>query len=94
MKALNPQTVEEIADRWTVLLNQLDRHPGRYPEQFYIEIAALIDQTSRVIIPDSFENEVLQTVTLLVDEGSLKMALLRLHKIIEAHSPRPRSKSA
>jgi hypothetical protein len=90
VKALDPQTLEDIADRWTVLLTQLDRHPGRYPEQFYVEIASLIAQARRVIDPDPFEHEVLQIASLLAHEGSLKMALFRLHEIIEARLTRPR----
>ena len=90
MKALDPQTLEDIADRWTVLLTQLDRHPGRYPEQFYVEIASLIAQARRVIDPDPFEHEVLEIASLLAHEGSLKMALFRLHEIIEARLTRPR----
>jgi hypothetical protein len=90
VNTLDPQTLEDIADRWTVLLNQLDRHPGRYPEQFFVEMETLITQVRRVIDVDPFEHEVLHIASLLAQEGSLKMALFRLREIIEARLISPR----
>ncbi|MDR5777401.1 MULTISPECIES: hypothetical protein [unclassified Caballeronia] len=84
MEALSPQALQVVSERWSVLLNVLDRHPGRYPEQLYGDVIALIAQTERLLDADYFENEVLQIASRLAHEGSLKMALFRLHEIIEA----------
>ncbi|SAL86317.1 hypothetical protein AWB74_07650 [Caballeronia arvi] len=69
-------------------MNQLNRHPGRYPDHLYAEVTALVQQTEYLIGPDPFEQEVLQTVSKLTEEGSLKMALFRLHEIIDARLER------
>jgi hypothetical protein len=84
VKALYPATLDQLADRWTVLMNQLNCHASRYQEQFYVEVSALIQQTEHIIEPDSFEQEVLQTASRLAADGNLKMALFRLHEVIEA----------
>ncbi|SAL60224.1 hypothetical protein [Caballeronia humi] len=84
MKALYPETLEQLADRWTVLMNQLNRHEGRYHGQLYIEVAELAQRTEHIINPDPFEQEVLQTVRRLTADGNLKMALFRLHEVVEA----------
>jgi hypothetical protein len=84
VKSLYPETLNQLADRWTVLMNQINRHVGRYPDQFYMEVKALIQQTEHMIEPDPFEQEVIQTVEKLTDDGNLKMALFRLHEVIDA----------
>lgn len=84
MKALCPETLEKLADRWAVLMNQVNRHVGPYPGQLYLEVEALIRQTEGVVQPDPFEHDVLQTAEALAGDGNLKMALFRLHEVIEA----------
>ncbi|SAL83568.1 hypothetical protein AWB67_06442 [Caballeronia terrestris] len=88
MKALYPETLDQLADRWTVLMNQLNRHEGRYHGQSYVDVAELVQQTEHIIKPDPFEQEVLQTVCRLTADGNLKMALFRLHEVIEARLER------
>jgi hypothetical protein len=84
LKALCPETLDQLADRWTVLMTQVNRHVGPYPGPFYLEVEALIRQTESVIKPDPFEHDVLQTAEALAGDGNLKMALFRLHEVIEA----------
>jgi hypothetical protein len=84
VKELCPETFDQLADRWTVLMNQVNRQPGRYPDQLYIELADLIHQTEHLVRPDPFEQDVLQTARTLADNGKLKMALFRLHEVVEA----------
>ena len=84
MKAFCPETLDQLADRWTVLMNQLNRHSGPYPDRFFVEIAEFVQQTRHIINPDPFEHEVLQTASWLLEAGNLKMALFRLHEVIEA----------
>jgi hypothetical protein len=62
----------------------LNRHRGPYPNQFFVEIAEFIQQTRQIINPDPFEHEVVQTAKTLLESGNLKMALFRLHEVIEA----------
>lgn len=84
MKSLCPETLNQLAERWTVLMNQINRHVGPYPDQFYIEVDALIQQTEHIVKPDPFEQEVLHVVEKLADDGKLKMALFRLREVIDA----------
>lgn len=84
MKSLCPETLNQLAERWTVLMNQINRHVGPYPGQFYEEVEALIQQTEHIVNPDPFEQEVLHVVEKLADDGKLKMALFRLHEVIDA----------
>jgi hypothetical protein len=46
----------------------------------------LIQHTDHLIKPDPFEQEVLQTASKLAEDGNLKMALFRLHEVIESRS--------
>jgi hypothetical protein len=78
VKALCPETLDQLADRWTATMNRVDRHIGRYPDAYYIEVAVLIQHTDHLIKPDPFEQDVLQTAS--------KMALFRLHEVIESRS--------
>jgi hypothetical protein len=84
VKTLSPETLDQLADRWTVVMNQVDCQIGRYPDQLYIEVAELIDQTEHLIGPDPFEQDVLLTARKLSQDGNLKMALFRLHEVVEA----------
>jgi hypothetical protein len=82
VKALYPETLDQVAERWTVVMNQVNGQIGRYPDMLYIEVAELIDQTERFIEPDPFEQDVLLTARRLSQDG--KMALFRLHEVVEA----------
>ncbi len=50
MKALCPETLDQLADRWTVLMTQVYRHVGPYPGPFYLEVEALIRQTEGLLL--------------------------------------------
>lgn len=91
MKSLIPETLDQLADRWTVVMNHVSRQIGRYPDRLYLELAELIQQTELVIKPDPFEREVLQTAGRLAEEGNLKMALFRLHEVVETRLEARRS---
>jgi hypothetical protein len=88
VKALYPETLDQLADRWTILMNQINRHEGRYHGPFYVDVAELVQQTEHILKPDPFEQEVLRTVSKLTADGNLKMALFRLHEVIEARLER------
>ncbi|TCK33843.1 hypothetical protein B0G84_8183 [Paraburkholderia sp. BL8N3] len=83
VNSLMPETLDQLADGWTVLMNQVNRQIGRYPDRLSSELAELIRQTEHVIKPDPFEQEVLQTARRLAQEGNLKMALFRLHEVVQ-----------
>lgn len=91
VKTLHPETLDQLADRWTVLMKQVNQHVGRYPDPFYSEVTQLIQQMKHVIKLDPFEQDVLQTASRLAESGNLKMALFRLHEVIEARLERPLS---
>jgi hypothetical protein len=77
VKALYPEALDQLADRWTVLMNQINRHEGRYHGQFYVDVAELVQQTEHILKPDPFEQEVLQTVSKLTADGNLKNGALQ-----------------
>lgn len=72
-------------------MNQVNRQIGRYPNKLYIEVATLISQTEHVIEPDPFEQDVLQTARKLSQDGNLKIALFRLHEVVEARLEKRKS---
>ena len=83
MKSLCPENLSQLADRWTVLINQINRLGGRYcPAPLSIEVNQFIRQTERIIEPDPFEQDILETTRKLADDGDLRLALFRLHEVI------------
>ncbi len=42
MKSLSPETLDQVADRWTVVMNRVNRQIGRYPDRLYLELTELI----------------------------------------------------
>ncbi|WP_062643054.1 hypothetical protein [Caballeronia arationis] len=78
-----PETLNQLADRWTVLMNQVNRQIGPYPSELYVDVRTFIDQTESIVKPDPFEHDVLRTVRRLVEDGKLKIALFRLREVID-----------
>jgi hypothetical protein len=91
VKGIYAETLDQLADRWSVVMNQVNRQIGPYPNQLYIEVATLIYETEHVIELDPFEQDVLQTARKLSQDGNLKMALFRLHEVVEARLEGPYS---
>lgn len=90
MKARSPGTLDQLADRWAAVMNQVNRQIGPYPNELYVEVATLISETEQDIEPDPFEQDVLQTARKLAADGNLKMALFRLHEVVEAREVGPK----
>ena len=50
VKSLCPETLNQLAERWTVLINQINHHELRYyPDAFFSEVNRLIQQTERIV---------------------------------------------
>jgi hypothetical protein len=53
VKSLCPETLNQLAERWTVLINQINHHELRYyPDAFFSDVNGLIQQTERIVDPD------------------------------------------
>jgi hypothetical protein len=84
MKTICPETLKDLADRWTVLINQIHRHgPSRYPDELCMYVTMLIRQTERLINPDPIEQDVFSSVRNLAERGELKLAMYKLHEVID-----------
>ncbi|MDR5781159.1 hypothetical protein QCE63_17190 [Caballeronia sp. LZ065] len=83
MKSLCPETIGQLADRWTVLINEISRFGvGQYPNALYIDVHALVRQTEKIIDPNPSEQDLLRTVRQIVENGDLKLGLFKLHEVI------------
>jgi hypothetical protein len=83
VKSLRPETLDQLAERWTVLINQIKQHEPRfYPGALFSEVNGLIQQTERIADPDPFEQDLLYTARKLAESGNLKLALFKLHEVI------------
>ena len=89
MKSLCSETLNQLAERWTVLINQINHHELRYyPDAFFSDVNGLIQQTERIVDPDPFEQDLLHTSRLLAETGELKLALFKLHEVINGRLER------
>lgn len=74
----------QLADRWTVLMNELDRYKsGHYPDLLCVEILRLVREAEHLLVPDPFEAELLLTARALVEDCNPKIAMLKLHEAID-----------
>jgi hypothetical protein len=87
-----PETLNQLADRWTVLMNQVNRQIGLYPSELYVDVRTFIDQTEGIVKPDPLEHDVLRTVRRLAEDGKLKIALFRLREVIDDRLEGPRDR--
>ena len=52
VKSLHPETLDQLAERWTVLINQIKHHEPRfYPGALCNEVNGLIQQTEHIADP-------------------------------------------
>ncbi|MFM0327934.1 hypothetical protein [Caballeronia glebae] len=83
MKSLCPENVSQLADRWTVLINQINRFvAGQYPSVLCVDVYTLVRQTEQIINPDPSEQDLLRTIRQLVEKGELKLGLFQLREVI------------
>lgn len=89
VKSLHPETLDQLAERWTVLINQIKHHEPRfYPGALCNEVNGLIQQTEHIADPDPFEQDILYTARKLAESGDLKLALFKLHEVISGRLER------
>jgi hypothetical protein len=56
------ETISQLTDRWTVLINEVNRYgAGAYPDMLCVDVLGFIREVERLIIPDPFEQDVLIT---------------------------------
>ncbi|KDR37703.1 hypothetical protein BG61_08715 [Caballeronia glathei] len=85
MRTFFPETVNHLSDRWTILMNQVDRGaPEDYPELPCLDVLQRVRQSERVLAPDPFEQDQIDTARHLAEGGDLKLALFKLHEVIDA----------
>lgn len=83
MERLHQETTDQLAERWTVLMNELNRYGAwHYPDLLCVEVLRLVRETERLGMPDPFENDLLFTARTLVENGEPKMAMFKLHEVI------------
>jgi hypothetical protein len=84
MERLHQETAGQLADRWTALMNELNRYgSGHYPDLLCVEILRLVRETERLAVPDPFETDLISTARALIEAGEPKMAMFQLHEVIE-----------
>ncbi|OXC78642.1 hypothetical protein [Caballeronia sordidicola] len=85
MQTICPENLKDLADRWTVLINQINRHePNHYPDELCMYVAMLARRAERLICPDPIEQrDVFNAVHDMVERGKLKPALDKLHDVID-----------
>ncbi len=83
MERLYQETAGELADRWTVLMNELNRYGTRhYPDLLCVEVLRLVRETERLGVSCPFETDLLFTARTLVESGEPKVAMFKLHEVI------------
>ncbi|MBT2793507.1 hypothetical protein [Paraburkholderia strydomiana] len=83
MEQLYQETAGQLADRWTVLMNELNRYgSGHYPDLLCIEILRLVHETGRLATTDPFETDLIFAARALIDDHQPKMAMFKLHEVI------------
>ncbi|SAK72269.1 hypothetical protein AWB78_02962 [Caballeronia calidae] len=83
MRRCYPETISQLADRWTVLVNELNRYKdGRYPDLLYRDVLQFIREVERLVIPDPFEQDILITSRSLVEQGDPKTAMFKVHEVL------------
>nr|WP_275446073.1 hypothetical protein [Caballeronia sp. GACF5] len=84
MPRILPQSLSQLADRWIVLINELDRfRPGHYPDPLCVDVLAFVREVEGVSGLDPFEQDTLATARRLAEQGDAKIALFRVHEILD-----------
>jgi hypothetical protein len=79
------QTLSQIASRYTVLINETNRHPpGRYPIVLRLQVLGFIHETERWLVLDPHERDLLAAARTLGEAGDPKGALFALHELLNA----------
>ena len=82
------ETVSQMADRWTVLINEINRYrQGRYPDLLCVDVLRFIREAERLISLDPFERDLMLTARTLVEQGDLKVAMFKLHEVLDGRLP-------
>lgn len=83
MEQLRQETAGQLADRWTVLMNELNRYGARhYPDLLCVEVLRLVWETERLATPNPFEADLIFTARTLIENGEPKVAMFKLHEVI------------
>jgi hypothetical protein len=89
MEQLRQETVGQLADRWTVLMNELNRYGARhYPDLLCIEVLRLVAETERLTLTNPFEADLIFTARTLIANGEPKVAMFKLLEVISGQMPR------
>jgi hypothetical protein len=84
VKSIYPETLNQLADRWTVLCKEINCNPdAHYPGLLCLEVHLLIRRTERLINLDPFEADAILTAKILAENCDLKMALFKLYEVLQ-----------
>ena len=83
MQRFYHETIGQLADRWTVLITELNRYgPGKYPDLLCLDVLSFVREVERLVIPDPFEQDALITARNLVEQGDPKIAMFKIHEVL------------
>lgn len=83
MRGFYQETLSQLADRWTVLMTELNRYSaGPYPQLICIDVLRFIREVERVLIPDPFEQDILITARKLAEHADAKIAMFKVHEVL------------
>ena len=83
MRAFYPETLSQLADRWTVLINELGRYgESGYPDLLCIDVLRFIREVERLVSPDPFEQDILETARNLAEHANPKIAMFKVHEVL------------
>jgi hypothetical protein len=84
MHRRHQETISQLADRWTVLINELNRYKtGKYPDLLCVDVLGFIREVERLIGLNSFEQDALATARNLAEQGDPKIAMFKLQEVID-----------
>jgi len=83
MEQLHHETADQLADRWTTLMTELNRYgSGHYPDLLCHEIRRLVRETERLATTDPSETDLIFAARALIEDHEPKMAMFKLHEVI------------
>lgn len=81
MERLHQETTSQVADRWTVLMNELNRcGAGHFPDILCLKVLQLVHETERLGTPNPFEADLIVAARTLIEHGDPTAAMLKLHE--------------
>ncbi|SAL87650.1 hypothetical protein AWB74_08204 [Caballeronia arvi] len=88
MNAFDQETISQLTDRWTVLVNELNRYgTAKYPNLLCVDVLRFIREVERLLIPDPFDQDVLITARNLVEQGDPKIAMFKVQEVLSGRLP-------